>query len=85
MIIDHLVVECLCGVFTDVFPDCVISLGCLLFTGAVPAAVPGFQPTLAAITEAQKHSKYAVSALGFEDVKSAVKNLTDALKLLTQP
>ncbi len=30
-------------------------------------------------------TKYAVSSLGFEDIPAAVKYLTDALKLLTQP
>ena len=30
-------------------------------------------------------AKYAASSLGFEDVPSAVKYLTDALTLLTQP
>jgi vacuolar protein sorting-associated protein VTA1 len=38
-----------------------------------------------AITEAQKIAKYAVSSLSFEDIPTAVKNLTDALRLLTQP
>jgi vacuolar protein sorting-associated protein VTA1 len=30
-------------------------------------------------------AKYAASSLGFEDVPNAVKYLTEALKLLTQP
>jgi len=30
-------------------------------------------------------TKFAVSSLGFEDIPAAVKYLTDALKLLTQP
>ncbi|GAB4814574.1 hypothetical protein N2152v2_001620 [Parachlorella kessleri] len=47
--------------------------------------VAGFQPSLAAITEAQKLSKTASSALSFEDVATAVKHLTEALALLTQP
>lgn len=72
--------------------DCpTAALGCQseraegLGAGIVPAAVPGFQPSLTATTEAQKHAKYAVSAIGFDDVKSAVQNLTEALRLLTQP
>eukprot|EP00887_Chlorella_sp_A99_P003832 scaffold11.g3832.t1 len=52
---------------------------------ALPQAVPGFQPSLQAIVEAQKLSKTATSALAFEDVPTAVKYLTDALRLLTQP
>lgn len=51
----------------------------------VPQAVAGFQPSLSSISEAQKLAKYAASSLGFEDVNTAVKQLTDALKLLTQP
>ena len=50
-----------------------------------PLATPGFKPSLSAISEAQKQAKYAASSLGFEDVNTAVKQLTDALKLLTQP
>lgn len=49
------------------------------------ATATGFQPSLSAISEAQKQAKYAASSLGFEDVNTAVKQLTDALKLLTQP
>ena len=51
----------------------------------IPRATVGFQPSLSAISEAQKQAKYAASSLGFEDVNTAVKQLTDALKLLTQP
>ena len=40
---------------------------------------------MSAITEAQKLAKYAASSLGFEDIPTAIKQLTDALKLLTQP
>lgn len=47
--------------------------------------VPGYAPSLAAITEAQKLSKYAVSSLGFEDIPTAIKNLKEALRLLTEP
>ena len=35
------------------------------------------------VAEAQKHAKFAVSALGFEDVPTAVDNLRRALALLT--
>ena len=34
------------------------------------------------ITEAQKHSRYAVSALGFNDVKTALENLEKAMNIL---
>ncbi|DBB04697.1 TPA: hypothetical protein ACH3X1_012751 [Trebouxia sp. C0004] len=54
-------------------------------TFEVPQATAGFQPTMSSISEAQKLAKYAASSLGFEDVNTAVKQLTDALKLLTQP
>ena len=47
--------------------------------------VPGYEPSLAEVTEAHKLSKYATSALSFEDIPTAIKHLTDALKLLTQP
>ena len=51
----------------------------------MPQAIAGFQPSMAAVTEAQKLAKYAASSLGFEDTNTAIKQLTDALKLLTQP
>lgn len=51
----------------------------------VLAPVPGFEPGLAAVAEAQKQAKYAASSLSFEDVHSAVKHLSNALALLTQP
>ncbi|KAK9865203.1 hypothetical protein WJX84_002950 [Apatococcus fuscideae] len=47
--------------------------------------IPGFEPSLSEVTEAHKLSKYAASALSFEDIPTAIKHLTDALKLLTQP
>lgn len=53
-------------------------------TFEVPQATSGFQPSMSSISEAQKLAKYAASSLGFEDVNTAVKQLTDALKLLTQ-
>lgn len=46
-------------------------------------ATPGYKPSLAAVTEAQKNARYAVSALNHEDIATAVKNLTAALNLLT--
>lgn len=61
---------------------------------AVPAALPapaaavpaaGYQPGLREITEASKLTKSATSALQFEDVNTAVRLLTEALGLLTQP
>jgi hypothetical protein len=51
----------------------------------LPAAVPGFQPGLREILDAAKLTKSATSALQFEDVNTAVKLLTEALTLLTQP
>ncbi|KAL0054499.1 hypothetical protein WJX82_009819 [Trebouxia sp. C0006] len=51
----------------------------------IPQPTAGFQPSMSSISEAQKLAKYAASSLGFEDVNTAVKQLTDALKLLTQP
>ena len=38
---------------------------------------------VASVAEAQKHAKFAVSALGFEDVPTAIENLQKALALLT--
>ena len=57
----------------------------LLLNVGVVTGPAGFQPSMTAIAEAQKHAKYAASALGFEDVQTAVKNLSDALRLLTNP
>lgn len=47
-------------------------------------AAPLTKPPLQAIQEAQKKARYAVSALSFEDVATAVDNLQQALRLLTQ-
>jgi hypothetical protein len=47
--------------------------------------VPGYQPGLREITDASKLTKSATSALQFEDVATAVRLLTEALTLLTQP
>ena len=38
---------------------------------------------ISSVAEAQKHAKFAVSALGFEDVPTAIENLQRALALLT--
>ena len=58
----------------------------LLLAGSfeTPQATAGFYPSLSTISEAQKLAKYAASCLGFEDVSTAVKQLTDALRMLTQ-
>ncbi|KAL6759310.1 Vta1 like-domain-containing protein [Haematococcus lacustris] len=50
----------------------------------VPALPPGHKPSLAAITEAQKAARVAISSLNFEDAASAVKHLTQAIALLTK-
>ena len=52
---------------------------------SLPQPVPGYQPGLREITDAAKMAKSATSALQFEDVSTAVKLLTEALALLTQP
>lgn len=52
---------------------------------ALPRPAPGFKPGLQELADAQKLAKTAISALSFEDVPTAVKNLTDAIRLLTQP
>ena len=56
-------------------------------TPSPPAALPPLNYAegigLASVAEAQKHAKFAVSALGFEDVPTAIENLRKALALLT--
>lgn len=52
---------------------------------APPTAVPGFAPSRKAVDDAQKACRVAVSALGFDDVESAVESLHAALALLTRP
>ncbi|KAL4437362.1 hypothetical protein ABPG75_004501 [Micractinium tetrahymenae] len=52
---------------------------------AVPQPLAGYEPGLREITDASKLTKSATSALQFEDVRTAVKLLTEALTLLTQP
>ena len=34
------------------------------------------------VADAQKHAKFAISSLLFDDIPSAIKNLEDALKIL---
>ena len=43
----------------------------------------GRTPPQNQISEAQKHARYAVSALGFSDVKTALENLEKATRILT--
>lgn len=54
---------------------------------AVPVQSPvsTFAPSLKSVVEAEKMAKSAASALSFEDVPTAVKLLTESLRLLTQP
>ncbi|GLC66007.1 hypothetical protein PLESTF_000371800 [Pleodorina starrii] len=51
----------------------------------IPSLPPGYKPPVALIMDAQKQAKYAVSALSFEDIHTAVKHLSEALRLLTSP
>ena len=44
---------------------------------------PGYVPTMQSIALAQKHSKTVYSALNFDDVDTAVRDLCIALKALT--
>lgn len=46
------------------------------------SAPTGFKPDQKAINQAQKHAKWAISALNFEDVPTAVKELRNALAQL---
>jgi vacuolar protein sorting-associated protein VTA1 len=57
---------------------------------AMPSPPAGLPPVtyadaigIESVAEAQKHAKFAVSALGFEDVPTAIENLRKALALLT--
>jgi vacuolar protein sorting-associated protein VTA1 len=43
----------------------------------------GYQPTQEELMKAEKYSRFATSALQFEDVPTAIKNLTIALRILT--
>jgi vacuolar protein sorting-associated protein VTA1 len=51
----------------------------------VPSQVAptGYAPSDAQLLDAQKFAKYAVSALQFDDVPTAIKNLKLSLGLLT--
>ena len=51
----------------------------------IPRAASGFKPSMEAVMEAQKMTKYATSSLGFDDVDAAVDYLTKALLRLTRP
>lgn len=51
-------------------------------SGGQPAGPPGDRPSLAAIQDAHKAAKYAVSSLGFDDWQNAIKYLNDALQAL---
>lgn len=42
----------------------------------------GYNTDDMAMAQAQKHAKWAISALNFEDVSTAVKELQDALAVL---
>lgn len=56
------------------------------FSGVqMPNPVPGYTPPPDRVLEAQKLGRFAVSALGFDDVQPAIKYLTQALTLLTVP
>ncbi|KAK7418181.1 hypothetical protein QQX98_004156 [Neonectria punicea] len=50
----------------------------------VPAPAPqrGFAPDQKDLNQAQKHAKWAISALNFDDVPTAVKELRNALAML---
>lgn len=48
-----------------------------------PAPAPGaYNTDDEAVLAAQKHAKWAISALNFEDVPTAVKELRGALRML---
>ncbi|KID72038.1 Vacuolar protein sorting-associated protein vts1 [Metarhizium brunneum] len=47
-----------------------------------PSAPTGFAPNHKSIEQAQKHAKWAISALNFEDVPTAVQELRNALGML---
>ena len=50
---------------------------------AVPPAEPSYKADDEAIRQATKHARWAISALTFEDVKTAVKELQAAMNSLT--
>ena len=47
-----------------------------------PTAIRSLRDDEVSVAAAQKHAKFAISALNFEDVKTAVKELEDALEVL---
>ncbi|CAH1105038.1 unnamed protein product [Psylliodes chrysocephalus] len=49
---------------------------------APKSAVTGYAPSPAVIQKAQKYTKFATSALNYDDVKSAMDNLQKAMNLL---
>ena len=53
--------------------------------GAPLAPVPGYQPGRPQIMEAMKQANNAIAALQFQDVDTAVGQLTLALQTLTMP
>lgn len=54
-------------------------------TNSAPASVKWYQPPPEKIAEAQKSSKFAVSALAFDDVPTAISYLKQSIELLTNP
>ena len=65
---------------------CALSkLGCILDGFALSLQPAGAAPNLRAeeYQRAMKYSKYACSALQYEDSATAIENLTKALRLLT--
>jgi vacuolar protein sorting-associated protein VTA1 len=51
-------------------------------SSAIPTTAPGSNVDEAAMVQAQKHAKWAISALNFEDVNTAVMELRRALQAL---
>src|SRR2546430_1282800 len=52
-------------------------------TAPAPATAGVYQPSMEEMQGAEKFARFAVSALQFEDVATAVKNLQNALRALT--
>lgn len=67
--------------------DVLSSSDLLDLTISAPASVKGeiYKPPAARVAEAHKVSRFAVSALAFDDVPTAVSYLKQALELLTNP
>lgn len=70
----------------------VLLLFLLFFAAAAPAPAPtpafsssGVQPTPGKVAEAHKSARFAVSALAFDDVPTAIEYLRKSLDLLTKP